>query len=202
MGLAACCLDRLRTIIAGITLGFLDWRLIEGIRVAAVGKNQLLEQSLPQLEQALALLRDRAPRIFRGVQRHLTRILILERGGEFYDHAIRAYMLDGEVLAHRSSSLIAMALVHEATHARLCKRGIKSTPESEARIEAICVSAEKALAERLPDSEALLEGASSKLSRPWWGAAQRQARIEMQLESLAVPRWIIRLRRALFRTRS
>jgi hypothetical protein len=93
-----------------------------------------------------------------------------------------------------------MAIVHEATHARLRHCGIQTTEANEGRVEALCVRQEIAFAHRLPGSAAFIQHARDKLNTPWWGNAEGSHRIDEQLRSLRVPEWILRLRQKLTRS--
>jgi len=114
-----------------------------------------------------------------------------------YEHPLKTYTVDLQVLNRRSTEEVAVAIVHEATHARLCNSKIRTTPDNEARIEALCVAQEMDFASHLPNGAAIVEHARTKLKDPWWGAGVREQRLEDQLVSLGVPRWILSLRRLL-----
>jgi hypothetical protein len=61
---------------------------------------------------------------------------------------------------------LAMMMVHEATHARLSQHGLAYVGECRQRIERLCVAAEIAFAENVPESDALVEKARALLQTP------------------------------------
>ncbi len=74
----------------------------------------------------------------------------------------RNYLLRSDV----SVCEIAQTIVHEATHARLCKLKIKYTEDIRDRVERICVKSEIAFAKRLPNGQKEIEIAESRLKLP------------------------------------
>lgn len=150
-----------------------------------------------KIGEALALIQSYDPVRLARIRGHLKRIALVERGGEVYDHGLRTYLADAGVLRRRQPAEVAMAIVHEATHARLRHCGIRTTESNQARIEALCVKEEIAFASRLPDGAVFIEHARSKLHTPWWGKAESARRADDQLRSLRVPEWVIRLRQKL-----
>jgi hypothetical protein len=95
---------------------------------------------------------------------------------------------------------VAMTIVHETMHARLHRRGITVTDDNRARIERVCIRAERAFAERalaggVSDADAGIRDADRRLawppqvySRTAWLSRQILAAIEV-----GIPRWILRL---------
>jgi hypothetical protein len=92
----------------------------------------------------------------------------------------RNYLLRSDV----SVCEIAQMIVHEATHARLCKLKIKYTEDIRDRVERICVKSEIAFAKRLANGQKEIEIAQSRLKLPQsiWTNEQFQQR---DLDSLA-----------------
>jgi hypothetical protein len=177
-------------------------RVIFGIEVVLFSPVKDPEERLTRISEALELIRMHSPRRFARVKRDLKRIALVARGGEIYDPGFRTYTVDLSVLARRSTEEAALAIVHEATHARLWNCNILTTPRNEARIEALCVSEEIDFASRLPHGAVLIEHARAKLEKPWWGDSTRAERMEDQLASLRVPKWMVAIRRLAWTRRS
>jgi hypothetical protein len=152
-----------------------------------------------KLRAALALLAEYAPHRLARLRRDVSRIWVAFTAnlGE-YHHRIGLCVLNPRPIADGEGlppERIAALLVHEGTHARLFRRGLRhSDAASYARHERACVRAEVALLERLPRGAALLAGAWARLDETdeFWSA---EARLERQLESLreqGLPRWLER----------
>ena len=188
-----------RRAIVGASVRLLPRRVVNGMEVVFFSGAGDPDMHLDKVAAALDLVRQCSPRRFARIRRDITRIAVVGRGGEVYDHALRTYMVDLEVLQHRSTEEAALAIVHEATHARLWNCNIKTTERNEARIESLCVKQEIEFAARLTNAATLIERARAKLSQPWWGAAPQERRMEDQLLSLRVQKWIIAVLRAIRR---
>lgn len=194
-GTGAPVVNALRRLIVGASVRLLPRRLVDGIEIVVFSGDGDPEKYFTRVAAALQLLRIYSPRRFARIKRDLRRIALVAQGGEVYDHAIQTYMVDLRVLGGRSTEEAALAIVHEATHARLWNRKISTTPDNEARIEMLCVDQEIDFATHLPNGTALIEHARAKLEQPWWGVAEREQRMEDQLTSLHVPSCILALRR-------
>ena len=140
-------------------------------------------------------------RIIRDLER--VWIFLLSDGLAEYKHSLRACVLDQRFVADSASSVerIASAIVHEATHARLERYGIRYDEDQRARIEAICFRRELALAVRLPDSARLQQELAGYLD--WYPAnpdyfrdahaIERHTNGELEmLRHIGVPDWFIR----------
>ena len=103
----------------------------------------------------------------------------------------RNYLLRNDV----STCEIAQTIVHEATHARLCKLKIKYTEDIRDRIERICVKSEIAFAKRLPNGHKSVEIAESRLQLPqsFWTDDQFQQRDLGALADLRKKTWVARI---------
>jgi hypothetical protein len=101
------------------------------------------------------------------------------------------YLLRNDVAV----SEIAQTIVHEATHARLCKLKIKYTEDVRGRVERICVKSEIAFAKRLPNGQKSVEIAESRLQIPqsFWTNDQFQQRDLDALADLRKKTWVARI---------
>jgi hypothetical protein len=194
-GAARNFMNVLRRVIVGASVRLLPRRVVNGVEIVAFSGTDDPEQHFARIAAALELVHAYWPSRFARLTRDLKRIALVGRGGEVYDHGLKTYMVDLQVLQRRSIEEVGMAIVHEATHARLWNCNIKTTRDREARVEALCVAQEVEFAARLPNGSSLIENARRKLSQPWWGEAAQETRLEDQLVSLHVPSWLIALRR-------
>src|SRR5262245_29085893 len=178
-------------------------RRVDGIWIGSYRGSQDLER----VEQALLLVKQHSPVHYSCIINNLERIWtsVLTHKGAEYNHSLKACVFDVRFLADPkvSTKLIASAIVHEATHARLERCGITYDEDRRVRIEAICLRRELALAARLPDSAELHQLISEHLdwcqanpdffSDAQFDERRRNGEIEM-LRHLGVPDWLIRAR--------
>jgi hypothetical protein len=174
------------------------------------------------VRNALGLIKTHDPVRYRRLTRDLKRIWVTRDGGPV---AHFAYRLDACVLNTRfvlsqdsTPELIAAAIVHEATHARLWGYGIGYDEELRSRVEAVCIRRELAFCAKLPDGQRVREWCEYKLA--WCRnranlsdeglakqrteeAKQHREETVRELLQLGVPLWFIRTvfatRRAMWR---
>jgi hypothetical protein len=131
-------------------------RRVDGIWIGSFRDSP---EDLARVEQALLLVKQHSPVHYSCIINNLERIWtsVLTHYGAKYNHSLKACVFDVRFLADpkTSTKLIASAIVHEATHARLERCGITYDEDRRLRIEAICLRRELALAARLPDSAEL-----------------------------------------------
>jgi hypothetical protein len=161
---------------------------------------------LPRIESALLLLQQHSPLQYARVLRDLDRIWIylLPYAAAEYHASINACVIDKRYIASLDTSVeeLATTILHEATHARLDRCGIKYEEARRTRIEAICCRRELAFATRLPDSALLQEEITRRLN--WYksnpdyfsDANFHELRTHGEREMLRhidVPDWLIRV---------
>lgn len=173
--------------------------IIEGFEVSALNES-LTTRLLSQLQSALELIKHVDPRIFQRLHRDIKRIMLVSVGGPEYWPFANGLIVNADVVEGSDSEFVALTIVHEGTHARLWKSGIRYTPELRERIERVCVRAELAFVSRLPDSAFWVDHVTQKLAMPWWTSAQISQRQVRAREALW-PRWLVRLHGKLFTRR-
>lgn len=171
------------------------------------------EPALQRVEAALQLINRCAPLHYRRVKNSLSRIWVtlVPHGAGCYLHSLNACLLDERVVASENTTLewIASAIVHEATHARLEKRGIRYDEAVRDRIERICARRELDFARHLAGIDALHEEIARRLDlckeenasyytdqNMWQKIDQGNAEI---LRHLGTPEWVMAL---VFRART
>jgi hypothetical protein len=163
---------------------------------------------LDRVEEALRLIkgydRSRYDRLRRDLERIWVRIVPGALG--CFNYSLHACELDRRfVLAEASSpELIAAAIVHEATHARLMRRGVGYAEDLRVRVEAICCRRELAFAGKLPNGEQLRAQAERRLTdipNDYWTNAAFRDRFDKDhaeaLRDLGAPDWLVRTTLAL-----
>jgi hypothetical protein len=128
-------------------------RHVDGIWIGSWRGNS---EDLARVEEALSLIKQHSPLDYARITRELERVWvnISVYGRAQYHRALRACILDERYVADQATTAeeIASTIVHEATHARLERYGIKYKEELRTRIEAICFRRQLAFTVRLPNS--------------------------------------------------
>lgn len=157
------------------------------------------------MEGALSLIRHHSPLDYARIARELERIWVklnIRALGQ-YRVSIKTCILDERYIVDPTVAVeqIASTIVHEATHARIERYGIKYKEKLRARIEAACFRRELAFAARLPNSAELQH--SIKRYLEWYQAnpdelsdAQFRERdadgVIETLRYLGTPDWLVR----------
>jgi len=140
-------------------------RVIDGLWVGSLRSDS--EPALQRVEAALRLIERFAPLHYRRVKNSLSRIWVrlVPHGAGCYLHSLNACLLDERVVASETTTLewIASTIVHEATHARLEKCGIRYDEAVRLRIERICIRRELDFARHLSGIDALQEEITQRL---------------------------------------
>lgn len=160
------------------------------------------EPSLLRVEEALNLIKVYDPVRYARLVRDLERIwvTVIAGGPAQFDQSIWACVLDQRLLLNEATApeRIASCIVHEATHARLCRYGIGYEGEElRARVEAVCFRRERAFAAKLPDGEQIRDQANRYLEfyddRKQWTNEALGTRYEegavKALQYLGFPGW-------------
>jgi len=174
-------------------------RLLDGLWIGTdEDKSELV---LEKVEAALRLIKTRDPRRYDRLRRDLSRIWVRLLAGArgSFNASLSACELDARfVLAEERKPVeLASVIVHEATHARIHRAGIRYRAELRHRIEAACFREEAAFARTVPDGESVRERAERWLKAPqeyWSDASLEQEFVEGSAEALrqlGVPRWIV-----------
>jgi hypothetical protein len=154
-------------------------------------------QALPNIREAVQLLATHDPRRFARIRRDLKYIVVtrtlLSEVAEYWPN-LRACLLDASFATAQPPSTTALNIVHEATHARLWRAGIRYNELVRARVERCCIGEELAFAMRVPNGDELQGAARRKLyDASYWSDASMRDRKLKRLESRGVPRWLARL---------
>jgi hypothetical protein len=179
-------------------------RVTDGLWIGSAQSDA--EPALQRVEAALQLVNRCAPLHYRRVKNNLSRIWVtlVPHGAGCYLHSLNACLLDERVVASETTTLewIASAIVHEATHARLEKRGIRYDETVRLRIERICIRRELDFVRRLSGVDALQEQITQSLDWCRDGNAHYTDQNMWQeidqghadaLRHLGTPEWVIAL---------
>ncbi|WP_439357269.1 hypothetical protein [Bradyrhizobium sp. DASA03007] len=186
-----------------------DSRVIDGLWIGSFQSDS--EPALQRVEAALRLIERFAPLQYRRVKNSLSRVWVtlVPHGAGCYLDRLNACLLDERVVAAEATTVawIASAIVHEATHARLDRWGIRYKEAARLRVERICIRSELNFARHLPDADALQEQIAQRLDWCRDGNTHytdQNMLLEIDqgnadaLRHLGAPEWVIAL---LFRAR-
>ncbi|MFZ1104523.1 MAG: hypothetical protein WAN86_17020 [Hyphomicrobiaceae bacterium] len=184
-------------------------RSVDGLWVGAYFQENA-EATLRRVEEALGLIktydRPRYDRLTRDLERVWVRLT--PSGSAHFDQSLWACILDERfVLAETTDAeMIAGAIVHEATHARLDRCGFRYEEDQRERVEAICNRRMLAFARKLPDGHGVRAWAEANLAVDtsyYVDAALRERAEEGNLQILQhlEPSWVARPASALIRWR-
>lgn len=160
------------------------------------------EGALRRVEAALRLIKSNDRRRYDRMIHDLDRVWVrlLTTGAAQFDPSLRACLLDERFLLAETTDpeLIAAMIVHEATHARLWRCGIRYDGDRRRRIEAICFRRELAFARRLPNGQSAREAAEDALAMGpsyWTNVASQDREVEGSIQVLRhlEPNWLARL---------
>jgi hypothetical protein len=156
------------------------------------------------VDEALDLLQRHDLTSLKSLQRYFYGIFIF--GTERYRSA---YWLDEAALCVLTTRYlesptvtvhdVALTLVHEGMHARLCAWGVPYPDGRRAQVEVICAMAELALARRMPHLPHLAERLEHRIEKwarsnetPWSNETMRQDKLDY-LRELGTPKWLMAL---------
>jgi len=182
-----------------------DSRVTDGLWIGSA-RSDNPELDLQRVEAALRLIERFAPLYHRRIRNSLSRIWVrlIPNGAACYLDRLNACLLDERVVASETTTLewIASAIVHEATHARLEKWGIRYNEAARLRIERICIRRQLDFVQHLSGVDALQEQITQSLDWCRDGNAyytDKNMRQEIDqgntdvLRHLGAPEWIIAL---------
>ena len=150
---------------------------------------------------ALELIRRVDYRRYARLRRDVGRITLdrLQVAGTFVPSAGGVFLDTSHVeLAHVAE--LALTIVHEATHARIHRAGVKVDARVRSRVEHVCIGAEIDLAAKLgPKYSTLIDAAVQKRASANWSDAERFERRVRGLREAGLPSWFVRAYVSLFR---
>ena len=167
---------------------------IDGLWVAADSR-----EHLPKIENALRLIRDCDPRRHARLAKDLRSIWVTLLPGPLgqFNAIDWTCELDERFVGRASIEQVASTIVHEATHARLWRRGVGYEEDIRHRVEAICFRQEQAFAKRLPSADALTDELDAYLALPLDYWSEKSVRADhvrgsvAALRHLNMPSWLI-----------
>jgi hypothetical protein len=171
--------------------------VIDGLWVGSVERDSVLFQ---RISEALALIKTRDRRRYSRLLRDLKKIWIRLLPGDVarFEPSLSACEIDTRFVRDQPPDIIATVIVHEATHARIMRAGVRYEESRRQKIERICIRQEMIFASKLPDGEAIAQWSRTSLQIPpdLSDAALAQRELAGNLEILrycSTPEWLIRV---------
>lgn len=162
-----------------------------GFELVNTADDHLYEAFVEKLDQGLDVIQYFDPLLFRRIRQSIKRFIFVPGGGDHYSPVLEAHMMDASTLIQQTNLYTALLIVHEATHARLERRGISMTQLNAARVERLCVDAQVNFARRVPGGEEVAQQLLRTLETPWWGADEARSRSIRRLRLAGWPKWLI-----------
>lgn len=149
--------DRKPALVDRLDIWFSASREVDGLWVGSTESKP--QPGLSCVEDALRLIKDHDPLHYFRVIHNLERIWVklLPSALAHYDRTLNACVLDQRYLETMTPERIASTIIHETTHARLERWGVRYEEKDRPRIEAICLRRELNFLAKLPDGEPLQE---------------------------------------------
>lgn len=173
----------------------------EGLEVVDLRSGKNGAALIQRVGEAIHFIVQTDSRRARRMRQDLRRVVLMDLGGSAggYLAEIDACALDPHHVKHQPIQATALILVHEATHARISRLGIRYDPDVRARIERICVNEEIAFAGKVENGAAYVAEARRALDQPWWSVDEERKREERQLRALGWPEWTLTFRKFFLR---
>lgn len=187
-------LRRWATWVADRALGWVFLRLhrryrVGGMTVILSDTSAAGDLSLQRIGSALDTLRSLDPARAARVGRWVKHVIVWPGHYTAYDKWGGIHLASRHLAA--PPVILASALVHEATHLRIAKRGIPYDPARRARIEKLCVQEQAAFLRKAPiDGPRWADQVEQGLNEPWWTEADREARVHRSLQEAQLPDWL------------
>jgi hypothetical protein len=179
-----------RSTVGRFTVAISPRRTVGDIEIVDARENAEERPVFEKVEAALQLIADHDPNRRARIGRDLRRVVVMSHTGPEYWPELRACILSERVVEKDSELGVATAVVHEATHARLWRLGIRYSSSIRGRVEALCTRAELAFLRRVPGTEHFQEKLQRRRAQ-WWTDEALTDRYTSRLEEAGAPRWLI-----------
>jgi hypothetical protein len=177
-------------------LGILKSRVVDGFWLGALDND-----ALDRVIEALRVIQTFDPNNYRRLRFGIERIVvtvILEGNAAQYVSELGLCELDERFVKNDKTSpeIIASAIIHESTHARLHHLGFKYEEAKRRRHELICIHRELAFVSRLPNGQAARESIEFRLNNMFdlTDAAFVERRLTGEREAAryaGIPDWLV-----------
>ncbi len=125
-------------------------RFVRGVLVGVLNPWVDAEGIWSSTDRALGLIQQLDPRCCKRILHDVRAILVVPRDSDFTSMYTSTIVLAEKSVVGQNTVRAALALVHEAVHARLRRVGLKYWPDLQQRMEELCIREEIAFVGLLP----------------------------------------------------
>jgi hypothetical protein len=187
-------LVQLRRILSEADLRASDTCMLHEFRVINTSDRVSSPVAFAAVEAALDVLHTHDARLLRSIRRVMPRIAIAAQSGSVYWSHVNVCALSDMTIQRQPPAWVASVVVHESVHARLWRRGVRTTAANRARVESSCINQQQQFLSRIPGTEAWIEHLENELADgTWYEPEARKRAIVDRLVALETPQWIVRL---------
>lgn len=176
-------------------------RVLHGVEtvVSRFSPSATINPSFERVDAALSLIERHAPVRWKQINQDVRCIFVMGgmgTWGVFY-RDIATVVVNREAMLRPDHTVahVASIIAHEAQHGRLFRLGFGYEIGDRARVERICLRAQRSLCRRLPGAAAALADASYWLSAACEEDYSDRSLVQHDIDGLAtqgVPNWVIR----------
>jgi hypothetical protein len=189
-------IDPIARLVGRALLRLLPRVTVSGIKTMFSDVDVPRNTCLERLSAAIETLRTVDARRGRWLTRYV-RYIVIWKGHYSFANPYGGVFISSQYLLGVEIERVAGVIVHETTHHRLKRLGVKTTPPLQARIEAICVGEQADFLRKFGErGDAWAAELEKELLEPWWGEVPQKATIDELVEH-GVPRpiaWLMRRR--------
>lgn len=153
----------------------------------------LLDEHMKKLDAALQLIGQTESRRLVRMRGDISKILVRKAASSAYLSTSQTVLLTTQLLRLHDEATVAGVLVHEATHARINRWGIRAWPDVLPRIERRCLREQISWLERLSGRSDLVTHYRNWLEKSWWTPQLRIERNTKYFRELGMPDWMLKL---------
>lgn len=167
-------------------------RTIGGVQIRVASAQDQAERIFHKVEAALRLVDTYAPELYDRLCSDVRYIQFSEASGGHYIVGTATCRIGIDFAMRVNDLELAMMIVHEATHARIAKEGLKYSPDHREEIERRCVDAEITFAARIPDSQHAVQKVRDLLRTKWWETSTSDTQMASELTGRGIPEWLVK----------
>ena len=101
-----------------------DHKTVSGVTLMRLGWTGDWERFCERMRDAIALIKTWDRRRYQAIQRRVRYFILVDAGGDSFYEDVYAVMINDRTVATCELPKLALLIVHEATHAMICRRGV------------------------------------------------------------------------------
>ena len=165
-------------------------RELDGLDVCIAGSRTDADDVMEKTGTALRLIAKYDSVLYRQIKSDIRLLLFTGASGGSYLAGMKACRIGIAYTRRVAPVELAMTIIHEGTHARLDRTGLRYDGYQREQIERTCIAAEIAFAERIPGSEEAAKASKQLLNTRWWEPERLAEDALIELRAGGVPKWL------------